>query len=139
MLTVSYEGQHLGVTVGSLVSLSLQPPLLGVSIGHEASLYEPMLCAETFAVSLLTADQAHVARNFARKGRQATDLLRDIGVRTGVTGAPLLEGALGWFECRRTALHKVGDHTLFVGEVVALDLGHAARPLIYLGGAYRPA
>ena len=139
VLTVSYEGEHLGVTVGSLVSLSLDPPLLGVSVGHEGSLHEPMLAAEIFAVSLLGGDQDRVARQFARKGRQATELLRDIGVRTGVTGAPLLEGALGWIECRRTAQHEVGDHTLFVGEVVALALGRAARPLIYLGGVYRPA
>jgi flavin reductase (DIM6/NTAB) family NADH-FMN oxidoreductase RutF len=139
VVTLSLDGEDLGVTVGSLVSLSLDPPLIGVSIGLDGSLHGPMCSAETFALSLLSAEQEHVARHFALKGRQTTELLRNIGVRTGVTGAPLLEGALGWFECRKAAKYEVGDHTLFVGEVVALKLGRAKRALIYLGSVYRPA
>ena len=139
VVTLSRDGEDLGVTVGSLVSLSLAPPLIGFSIGHDGSLHEPMCSAETFAISLLNAEQEDVARHFASKGRQTTELLQDIGVRPGDTGAPLLEGALGWLECRRAAQYEVGDHTLFVGEVVALDLGRAGRPLIYLGSLYQPA
>jgi flavin reductase (DIM6/NTAB) family NADH-FMN oxidoreductase RutF len=136
VVTVSLGGEHLGVTVGSLVSLSLEPPLVGVSIGHDGSLHEPMRRAKGFAVSLLGAHQEVVARHFARKGRQTTELLSDFGVRSGIVGAPLLDGAVGWLECRRSAEYEVGDHTLFVGEVVALELGCPERPLVYLGGGY---
>jgi flavin reductase (DIM6/NTAB) family NADH-FMN oxidoreductase RutF len=60
-----------------------------------------------------------------------------VATREGAAGAPLIVGALGWLECRLAGECPAGDHTLFVGEVLSVELGEAAPPLVYLESAYR--
>ena len=99
VLTLEHEGRHLGVTVGSLVSLALEPPLVGVSMGHHSPLHTPLLEAGRFSLSLLAGDQAHVAQHFARGGVPPLALWAGIAVREGA-GDRLLEGALAWLALR---------------------------------------
>jgi flavin reductase (DIM6/NTAB) family NADH-FMN oxidoreductase RutF len=137
VLTVDDDGQRMGVTIGSLVSLSLDPPLVGVSIGKQASSYELLRGAGEFALSLLREEQDALARRFASG---LPPLVHWQGVDTSPAshvGAPLIAGALGWLECRTWATYDVGDHTLFVGEVLAAERDPAARPLVYIHGEYR--
>ena len=137
--TVDVEGERLGLTVGSLVSLSLEPPLVGIAIARQAALHELVRAAGAFGVSLLAEDQAALAAHFAR-GVPPIALWQGIDARPGpATSAPLLEGALGWLECRTSSELPVGDHTLFVGEVLAVEPGRAARPLLHLDQAYTSA
>ena len=136
VVTVDLEGERAGLTVGSLLSLSLSPPLVGVAIAHQAALHELVRGAGAFAASLLAEGQEHVAAHFAR-GVPPIALWAGIETRPGrAVSAPLLEGALGWIECRTNAEHQVGDHTLFVGDVLSVELGPPARPLVYLDRAY---
>jgi flavin reductase (DIM6/NTAB) family NADH-FMN oxidoreductase RutF len=60
-----------------------------------------------------------------------------VATRDGAVGAPLLVGALGWLESRLTEEHPVGDHTLFVGEVLSVEVGESAPPLVHYGSTYR--
>jgi len=136
VLTVDYEGDRMGVTVSSLVSLSLEPPLIGVSIGKEASSYELLRRAGAFAVSLLGAGQEEIARRFAA-GRPPIVHWEGVAVREGQV-APLIEGALGWIEARTTAAHDVGDHTFFVGEVLSVQAGPSSSALVYRDREYHP-
>ena len=129
VLTVDYEGDRMGVTVSSLVSLSLEPPLIGVSIGKEASCYELLRRAGTFAISLLGSEQAELARRFA-SGRPPIVHWEGVDVREGQF-APLLEGALGWIEARARAEHDTGDHTFFVADAVSVEHGPATSALMY--------
>ena len=76
-----------------------------------------------------------MAQHFAR-GVPPFAHWHGIATREGAAGAPLLEGALGWLECKLADAHVVGDHTLFVGEVLAAERGRAAQPLAYVGGRY---
>src|SRR5438874_7556297 len=98
VVTVDVRGERLGLTVGSLVSLSLEPPLVGVSVRRDAALHELLRDAGQFAVSLLAAGQEAVAAHFAR-GMPPIALWVGVAVRPG-EGPPLLDGALGWLECR---------------------------------------
>jgi len=133
VVTVDLEGERLGLTVGSLVSLSLEPPLVGIAISRHAALHELLRRSGAFAASLLAAEQEALAQHFAR-GVPPIAMWHGIATRPGgETGAPFLDGALGWLECRLTAEHPVGDHTFFVGEVVGLELGANAAPLIHHG------
>ena len=66
VVTVDLEGERLGLTVASLVSVALEPPLVAISIAHQAALHELLRSAGGFAVSLLGADQVELARHFAR-------------------------------------------------------------------------
>ena len=136
VLTVEAEGERLGLTVDSLVSLSLQPPLVGVAISPQAAMHELLRRAGGFALSLLAAGQESLAQHFAR-GVPPIAHWHGIASREGAAGAPLLEGALGWLECRLSWDIDAGDHTLFVGEVLSVELGGAAAPLIHVGSGYR--
>jgi flavin reductase (DIM6/NTAB) family NADH-FMN oxidoreductase RutF len=134
VLTVDVEGERLGLTVGSVVSLSLEPPLVGVSVSRQAAMHELLRRAEEFALSLLAGDQEAVAQHFAR-GVPPFAHWHGVALREG-EGAPLIEGALAWIRCRRGAEHEAGDHTLFIGEVLAAERGRVAPPLVYLGQRY---
>ena len=137
VLTVDFEGERMGVTIGSLVSLSLEPALVGVSIGKQASSYELLRQSGLFALSLLADDQAALAQHFAR-GVPPIAHWSGIATRDGELGPPLLEGAVGWLECRVWAEYDVGDHTLFVGEVLRAERDESKRPLVYIESSYRP-
>jgi flavin reductase (DIM6/NTAB) family NADH-FMN oxidoreductase RutF len=135
VVTVDADGERLGLTVGSVVSLSLEPPLVGVVVSRQAAMHELLREARGFALSLLAGDQEDVAQHFAR-GVPPFAHWHGIATRGGAAGAPLLEGALGWLECRLAAEHAVGDHTLFAGEVLSVEAGRAGAALVYLGQRY---
>ena len=133
--TVDLEGQRLGLTVASLVSVALEPPLVVISIAKAAALHELLRDARGFAVSLLRVEQEPLAQHFARG-------VPPIAMWTGVEVAesprgPLLAGALGWLECALAAEHEAGDHTLFVGLVERAEEGAAGDPLVRLDGRYQ--
>ena len=136
VVTVSVDGERLGLTVGSLVSLSLQPPLVGFAVSRQAALHELIRRTDSFAVSLLAAGQERLAQHFAR-GVPPIGLWHGIPTRQGTLDAPLLEGALGWLECRRETELAVGDHTFFVGEVATVERGPGAGTLVYVAQRYR--
>lgn len=135
MLTVDLDGERLGLTVGSLVSLSLDPPLVGVGVSRQAAMHELLRRADGFALSLLAGDQEAIAQHFAR-GVPPLAHWHGIATRAEAEGAPLLEDAIGWLECRTSAEHDAGDHTLFVGEVLGAEQGRSATPLVYVDQRY---
>ena len=128
-------GDRLGLTVGSLVSLSLEPPLVGVGVSRQAAMHELLREAGGFALSLLAGDQEAVAQHFAR-GVPPLAHWHGIATRAGAAGAPLIDDALGWLQCETRARHEAGDHTLFVGEVLAAEPGRSAPPLVYVAQRY---
>jgi flavin reductase (DIM6/NTAB) family NADH-FMN oxidoreductase RutF len=134
VVTVDVHQQRAGLTVASLVSLSLDPPLVGVAIRRDAALHELLRDAGAFAVSLLAAGQEHIAQHFAR-GVPPIALWENVPVRND-EGPPELDGAVGWLRCRTTAEHETGDHTFFVGEVEHLEAGPARSPLVFHGQSY---
>jgi len=138
VVTTRLDDERFGLTVGSLVSLSLDPPLAGISIGKDSSSHEPIRRAGGWAASLLSGEQTDVAQHFARSGIPPLALWVGADVRDGRRG-PLVEGALGWLECRTTSEHDAGDHTIFVGEVESIELGAGGPGLVYRGGTFRPA
>jgi flavin reductase len=138
VVTTQVDDERYGLTVGSLVSLSLEPPLVGISIGRDSSSHEPLRRAGGFAVSLLSGEQERVAQHFARSGVPPVVLWDGVAVRAGERG-PLMEGALAWLECRTWAEYEAGDHTVFVGEVLSYELGSPGRGLVYRESTYRPA
>jgi flavin reductase (DIM6/NTAB) family NADH-FMN oxidoreductase RutF len=95
--------------------------------------------AGRFAVSVLAADQEDLARYFSDSGRP-TGMAQFLPVAWHpgpVTGAPLLDGALAYLECDLEAAHPGGDHTVFLGRVLAAERAATGPPLLYFGGDYR--
>ena len=135
VVSANVEGERVAATIGSLVSLSLEPPLVGISLGRELALHELLRTAGAFGVSFLRGYQAPVAAHFAR-GVPPLFLWEPVAVKDGVTGAPLLADALAWVECRLWERYDAGDHSIFVGEVVALEEGEPGPALVYREHGY---
>jgi flavin reductase len=135
VVTVDAGGQRLGLTVGSLVSLSLDPPLAGFAVSREAAMHELLREAGGCAVSLLAAGQDWLAQHFAR-GVPPIAMWHGVAVEAGARGAPLLVGALGWLECRVRDEVAVGTHTFFVCDVLRTELGTDAPALVRVRGEY---
>jgi len=131
------QGPH-GVTVSAFASLSLSPPLVLICLERGRLSHAVLERSGVFAVNILAAGQEEVSRFFAAPDRpEGPEAFRGIPFRSGRTGAPLLEGTVAWAECRITARHPGGDHTIFVGAVEAADVGVSPRPLVYYHRAYR--
>ncbi len=121
-----------GMTASSLSSVSLEPPLVLLSVEKIAKIHAVLLAAPHFVVNILAADQETLSRRFARK---EDDRFDGIGYTESPDGIPVLDGVLAHIECERWALHDAGDHTLLIGRVTggrALD----GRPLCYFRGGY---
>jgi len=137
VVTAAVDDERYGLTVGSLVSLSLEPPLVGISVGRDSSSHEPIRRAGRFAVSMLSGEQETEAQHFARSGIPPVALWAGSDVRDAEFG-PRLEGALAWLDCRIWREYDAGDHTIFVGEVVAGELGTVSSGLVYRLSRYFP-
>ncbi|MFF4834860.1 flavin reductase family protein [Streptomyces sp. NPDC001315] len=133
-------GEDVGMTATAFLSVSLDPPLVLVSL-REGSRMDDLLDEQPlWAVSVLTESQRHIAGRFAMKGRISDRLLfEDIPyVRGEVSGAPLVGGALATLECRTEQRVTAGDHTLVIGRVLAAEVPSAdGGPLMYFRGRYR--
>jgi flavin reductase (DIM6/NTAB) family NADH-FMN oxidoreductase RutF len=138
VVTVDAGGQRLGLTLGSLVGLSLQPPLVGFAVSTEAAMHELLREAGGCAISLLAAGQDWLAQHFAR-GVPPIAMWHGIATEPGASGAPLLVGALGWLECVLESEVPAGTHTFFVCDVRRVELGVDAPALVRERGDYGTA
>jgi len=135
VVTVTVDGRHAGLTVASLVSLSLEPPLVGFAIRRDAALHELLRESPEHAISVLAAGQDHLAQHFAR-GVPPIALWEKVPLRD-TDGPPQLDGAAAWLRCRLEQEHATGDHTFFAAAVEHAETGPGAtNPLVYHGQAY---
>jgi flavin reductase (DIM6/NTAB) family NADH-FMN oxidoreductase RutF len=123
-----------GLTANAIASLSLDPPLVLVAVAKSAGSYNEIRQNGCYAINILSLSQEEASKRFATPGPKD---FSGFGWKTAVTGAPILEGSLGYVDCR---LHEVlpgGDHDIFVGEIVAGEAVDAGEPLVYFSGKYR--
>lgn len=133
-------GEDVAMTATAFVSVSLEPPLVLVSVGEGSRMYDLLTRQDEWAVSILNEHQSHVASRFAIRGRVSDRLLfEDLPKHRGATtGALILDGALSAVECRTVSRVPAGDHLLVVGLVVAAEHpAPEAKPLLYFAGRYR--
>ncbi len=139
VVTAAVDGGHHGMTASSFTSVSLDPVLVLVSIERVSRFHDFVLAAGGYAVNVLAADQEYVSRWFAARGADHDPLKApDLPCRVSpLTGAAVLEASIATIDCRTWAVYDGGDHSLFVGEVVGLDLHRpGAAPLLYFEGRY---
>jgi flavin reductase (DIM6/NTAB) family NADH-FMN oxidoreductase RutF len=127
------HGRRAGLTVSSFVSLSLTPPLVGLSLSVEASLYEVLQDAGEWGVSILGGDHARLAQHFSRS---VPPIAQWDGISVREDDPRLLVGAVGWIVARTVESVAVGDHTFFIGEVQHLEAGDATDSLVYMEREY---
>jgi flavin reductase (DIM6/NTAB) family NADH-FMN oxidoreductase RutF len=140
IVTAAAGGQVAGLTVTSLVSLSLEPPLICFGLATTASAYGVLASARTFVVNFLAADQADIAVRFATKGLDRFAPPTRWASRP--TGEPVLLDAPAHLRCEVEQRLPAGDHVLIVGRVLESGGRRSHAPLIYHEGRYgsmRPA
>jgi flavin reductase (DIM6/NTAB) family NADH-FMN oxidoreductase RutF len=140
VVTTCDDGRHAAMTANSFTSVSLDPVLVLVAIDRNARFHGAVLASGRFAVNVLAADQEDVSRWFARRGRPDDDehIERWAFWVGEAAGAAVFDGVLAALECRTYATYDGGDHTLLVGEVLAMSADRPdADPLLYFKGVYR--
>jgi len=141
VVTVRDGRDDLGTTVSALMSVSLEPPLILVSLGSGGYLCEVLLRQDRWAASLLSAGQAAIASRFATAGRpSARHLVAGIAHHRGtLSDALVVEGGVAALEAETTQVVPAGDHTLFIARVLAVPyVTPSLQPLVRLRARYRP-
>lgn len=121
-----------GMTVNSLTSVSLAPPLLLVCLARDTRTADAVATRGAFTVNLLAAHQGAAADRFARPGRDPFD---GFAVERDADGLPALAEGLGHLACTTEAIHAGGDHLIVVGRVVGGELEQGS-PLVFFRGKY---
>lgn len=130
--TLDSKGEPRGLTANSFTSVSMDPPLVMFCIDHKAASYPIFRDSAGFVVNILSEQQKSVSNLFASK---SSDKFDAVETHPGCTGAPILEGALSWFDCTSFNQVEAGDHLILIGEVK--DFNHSqGTPLGYGGGNY---
>lgn len=130
-----------GMTVSTFTSLSLEPPLISVFLAKDTHTAECILQSKVFAVSILSEHQQELSIRFAGYDPSFTEpstRFEGLDFDTGETGAPLLIGTLGWFDCKLWAAYDGSTHHIMVGEVVGMSQPGEidCKPLVYYNGGY---
>lgn len=136
VVTSRHEDELRGMTASAFCSLSLDPPLVLVCIDRSAIMHEIMSKSHVFAINMLARDQEEVSRVCASRRVEEARRLEGIPYHAEVTGAPVLDGAIGYLDCRVEHAYDGGDHTIFVGRVEAAG-ARDGEPLLYFRSAYR--
>ena len=126
------HGGPVGMTANSFGSISLDPPLVQWSLRINSGLHCTFVAATHFSVSVLAAHQAHIARQFASR---APDRFVGIECTQAAGEPPLVRGALAYFVCKTIAIHRVGDHEQFIGEVLHAS-AHEGQALLFHGSRF---
>jgi len=127
------QGLPHGLTVSSFTSVSLEPPLVLICLGHAVTVIDHFRNAKYFGINVLAAGQQHLSERFARKGM---DRFNGLAWESGASGVPLLPGALASMECQIEQRVTSGDHDIFVAKMVRSVVG-AGSPLLHFEGRYR--
>ncbi|MFI5775963.1 flavin reductase family protein [Nocardia sp. NPDC051570] len=136
VVTTHRDGAHDAVTVNSLVSLSLDPPLVAISLRRDSRFGADLLATREWNICILDGESDAMAGSFARDRETRTAALATLPTRPGTrTGALLLE-APGWLECVLDRTYEVGDHTLFIGAVVAAGTDAPGARLLFAHGRF---
>lgn len=130
--TCDSQGTCYGLTANAFTSLSLDPPLCLVCVDRKAETFAHFYDSKCFTVNILTEEQQDLSSRFAKSGG---DKFEGVARRTCHVGAPILDGALAYIECRIVATHDAGDHVIHVGQVEHFEV-LGGRPLLFFQGRY---
>ena len=131
VVTVQQGEEVRGITVNAFMSVSLEPPLVLVSIDKSANSHALLAESERYGVSILSEHQEAMSNLFAGRPDESIEVHYEYA-----DGFPLIRGALAHLVCRTVEAHEAGDHTLYIGQVEHLSYQDDGKPLLYFGGRY---
>ena len=136
IVTAAHAGEWHGMTVSSFTSISLDPPLIVISLQTASRTHDVVARAGAFGVTILAASQQELSERFASRSSSMGERLGGLEMDTLVTGAPLIKGGLAFIDCRVTQSIPCGMNTLFIAEVVAVRGDDHDAPLVYHDRTY---
>ena len=135
LITTRLGDELHGMTANAVTSLSLDPMLVLVCVDKTADTHDILARAGVFAVNILNKEQADVSNRFAKKEFDGAHGLDNLPHGFAVTGAPIIDGALAYLDCRTITEHHGGDHTIFIGEVAEARELSDEEPLVFYRSA----
>lgn len=136
VVTLPSDPPH-GLTANAFSSVSLDPPLVLVCVDHETRTFELLTEGgiDSFCVNILAADQQHLGEYFANMTELDEDPFRAEPTTVAETNAPIFEQCIGYLDCSIWQSYDGGDHTIYVGEVIAAEiLDESASALTFFRG-----
>jgi flavin reductase (DIM6/NTAB) family NADH-FMN oxidoreductase RutF len=131
---VDQQGHPHGVTMNSFSSVSLDPPLVLVSIDLRSAILGHFLSSPVFAINILAEHQERLSRTFSSP---AENRFHGVDWHPASSGTPLLDGALAHLECSTMRTFETGDHVVLIGQVQRAAFSEGEKPLVYFNSAYR--
>ena len=126
------DGKPHGFTANSFTSVSLSPPIVLICVDRKANIIDHFRQASSFGINVLSETQQHLSNRFAGRG---LDRFEGVNWKAGELGVPLIDGAIAHLECGLKEKLEVGDHCIFLGEVLVVKITEGA-PLLYFQGRY---
>lgn len=137
VITTAAGEEMQGMTANAITSLSLEPTMILVCVEKITHTHGLLGRSGVFAVNILAMHQEDVSRLFAKRAEPEINSLRGQRFVIGESGAPVLEDCLAYLECRVADVLDGGDHSIFLGEVVAAGVVSEGAPLVFYRGGYR--
>ena len=122
----------LGMVIGSFVSVSMSPPLVGFLPGKESNTWQKMKNENKFCVNVLSDQQENVANEFFRRENDPWEV---VPWHESPEGLPSIDGSLASIDCSVFDVLEAGDHWFVLGEVLGAEIMETGSPLLFLGGA----
>ncbi len=129
------RGPH-GMTANAFLSVSLEPPLVLVSVGHDNESHAIIRASRRFGISILAEEQRELSIRFATRRPDSERAFDGVATLPSPCGLLWIAGALGCLECELQEEIGAQDHTLFLGRVTALKEGSEQKPLVYFRSGY---
>ena len=136
IVSSSYQGIQHGMTVSSFTSVSLEPPLVLVSLERGRTTHTLVVRSDCFGVSILGQDNSAISDLFVGWYIENNNHFTKLNTFNLISDIPLLAGCLAAFDCRVVSSYEAGTHTIFIGEVIGVMHSNSGNPLIYFNQAY---
>lgn len=131
VVTAKEEQEVRGITVNAFMSLSLDPPLIAISISNKANMQETLQAVDQFAISVLAEEQQELSMIFAKQKQADEAVAFDY-----LDGTPVIKDALVQLICQTESNVTAGDHTIFIAKVKEIQVTDG-KPILYFGGNYQ--
>jgi flavin reductase (DIM6/NTAB) family NADH-FMN oxidoreductase RutF len=136
VVSAKHNGKSHGMTVSSFTSISIDPPLVIISLMNQSRTLKMIAEASVFGITILSKQQTEISSAFAGKIGDEEDRFANIDTLTLTNGSPMIRGGLAYLDCKVESIYEYASNSLIIGEVIAAELGDFEKPLLYFNKQY---
>ena len=136
VVSVNHRGKEHGMTVSSFTSVSLDPPLVTISLMKDSRTLELITRSNSFAITILSRGQTEISTVFAGQIGDDEDRFAGLETKRLASGSSVIKGGLAYLDCEVFEIYEFASNSLIIGEVIAADIGEQDKPLLYFDQQY---